>query len=134
MLCWAHSALIGQQLSASHVLLQLSNLCQAFSKKFKVLNTRAFSLLPGMSTLKNIYYFDPSHSSVAPTNLMSEVKFFVNLNGFNLDIVQNFPLNTLRHITLPPLHTAVSSAGSTTKIWSCVPGHTTDMKLGHKSS
>ena len=47
MLCWAHSALIGQQLSASHVLLQLSNLCQAFSKKCKVLNTRVFSLLPG---------------------------------------------------------------------------------------
>ena len=46
MLCRAHSALIGQQLSASHVLLELSNLCQAFSKKFKVLNTRAFSLLP----------------------------------------------------------------------------------------
>ena len=46
MLCWGHSALIGQQLSASHVLLQLSNLCQAFSKKFKVLNSRAFSLLP----------------------------------------------------------------------------------------
>ena len=49
MLSWAHFALIGQQLSASHVLLQLSNLCQAFLKKFKVLNTRAFSLLPGQS-------------------------------------------------------------------------------------
>ena len=40
----------GQQLSASHVLLQLSNLCQAFLKKFKVLNTRAFSLLPVVDT------------------------------------------------------------------------------------
>ena len=48
MLCRAHSALIGQQLSASHVLLELSNLCQAFSKKFKVLNTGAFSLLPAL--------------------------------------------------------------------------------------
>ena len=46
MLCWAHSALIGQQLSASHVRLQLSNLCEAFSKKIKVLNNRSFSLLP----------------------------------------------------------------------------------------
>ena len=36
MLCWAHSALIGQQLSASHVVLQLSNLCQAFLKKFNL--------------------------------------------------------------------------------------------------
>ena len=44
MLCWAHSALIGQQLSAFHVWLLLSNLCQAFWKKFKVLDTRAFSL------------------------------------------------------------------------------------------
>ena len=51
MLCWAHSALIGQQLSASHVLLQLSNLCQDFSKKIKVLNTCAFSLLPGTRTI-----------------------------------------------------------------------------------
>ena len=32
--------------NTSHVLLQLSNLYQAFSKKFKVLDTRAFSLLP----------------------------------------------------------------------------------------
>ena len=37
MLCWAHSTLIGQQLSASHVLLQLSNLCQAFSKNLRSL-------------------------------------------------------------------------------------------------
>ena len=50
MLCWAHSALIGQQFSASHVWLQLFNLCQAFLKKFKVLNTRAFSLLPVVTT------------------------------------------------------------------------------------
>ena len=54
MLCWAHSALIGQQLSASHVLLQLSNLCQAFSKKFKVVNTRDFSLLPGLNSVLNV--------------------------------------------------------------------------------
>ena len=54
MLCRAHSALIGQQLSASHVLLELSNLCQAFSKKFKVLYTSAFSLLPGLDRFLNV--------------------------------------------------------------------------------
>ena len=60
LLCWAHSALIGQQLSASHVLLQLSNLCQAFSKKCKVLNTRSFSLLPGLKA--SLIFLCPVHS------------------------------------------------------------------------
>ena len=46
MLCWAHSALIGKQLSASHVLLQLSNLCQAFSKRIKGLKYSCFLPTP----------------------------------------------------------------------------------------
>ena len=59
MLCWAHSALIGQQLSASHVLLHLSNLCQAFSKKILVLNTCALSLFPGWSYVITCSDFSP---------------------------------------------------------------------------
>ena len=66
MLCLAHSALIGQQLSASHVLLQLSNLCQAFSKIFKVLNTCAFSIRPASRGLLRDY--EPSDATFWSTN------------------------------------------------------------------